>query len=186
MNLLKKNTLTLFVLFFTVVLSGCNKDDDMLTVVASFEQTVDENTGVVTFENTSQNATSYLWDFGDGGTTSTEENPVRSFGAGSYTVSLTATGADGDTDVFETTLDLTGIKQLAANGNFEAGDGTEGWIFFNNGGTAAVDNTLSNGGGMNSAKIATNGPSNPGIKQHLTKLSLILVRQKQLGRRQIY
>jgi hypothetical protein len=53
---------------------------------------------------------------------------------------------------------------LASNGDFESGDGTEGWLFFENGGTAEVDNTLSNGGNA-SAKIATNGASNPGIKQ---------------------
>ncbi len=50
---------------------------------------------VVTFTNTSLNATSYLWDFG-GGVTSTETNPVRTaVGVGSLTVTLTATGPGG-------------------------------------------------------------------------------------------
>lgn len=52
---------------------------------------------------------------------------------------------------------------LAANGNFESG--TDGWLFFPNGATAELDNTLSNGEDANSAKIVTNGASNPGIKQ---------------------
>ncbi|MFH2142570.1 MAG: C25 family cysteine peptidase [Bacteroidota bacterium] len=44
----------------------------------------------VTFTNTSTNATSYLWDFGDG-TTSTDENPVHTYTVlGNYTVTLTA------------------------------------------------------------------------------------------------
>lgn len=45
----------------------------------------------VTFTNTSVNASSYLWDFGDGNT-STDVNPLHSYtAAGTYTVSLTAT-----------------------------------------------------------------------------------------------
>lgn len=52
---------------------------------------------------------------------------------------------------------------LAVNGNFESG--VDGWIFFSNGGTAEVDDMLSNGEDTNSARIVTNGPSNPGIKQ---------------------
>ncbi|MFH2096358.1 MAG: C25 family cysteine peptidase [Bacteroidota bacterium] len=44
----------------------------------------------VTFTNNSTNATSYLWDFGDGNT-STDENPVHTYTAnGTYTVTLTA------------------------------------------------------------------------------------------------
>ncbi len=46
---------------------------------------------IVTFTNTSQNASTYLWDFGDG-TTSTSQNPAKTYSAtGSYTVKLTAT-----------------------------------------------------------------------------------------------
>jgi PKD repeat protein len=46
---------------------------------------------VITFTNTSQNADSYLWDFGDG-TTSTQANPKKTYNQhGTYTVTLTAT-----------------------------------------------------------------------------------------------
>lgn len=51
---------------------------------------------------------------------------------------------------------------LAVNGNFESG--TDGWLFFPNGGTAELDTDLSNGEDPNSAKIFTGGPSNPGVK----------------------
>lgn len=45
----------------------------------------------ITFTNTSQNADSYLWNFGDG-TTSTQANPSKTYNQhGSYTVTLTAT-----------------------------------------------------------------------------------------------
>jgi PKD repeat protein len=49
----------------------------------------------VIFTNTSQDATSYAWDFGDGGS-STDANPEHTYAAsGIYVVSLTATNANG-------------------------------------------------------------------------------------------
>ena len=53
------------------------------------------NFNVVTFTNTSTNATNYIWDFGDGNT-STETNPVHSYqNGGEYMVTLTATNECG-------------------------------------------------------------------------------------------
>jgi PKD repeat protein len=68
--------------------------------VAAF--TADRTSGeaplTVTFTNLSTDATSYVWAFGDGGT-STEEDPIHTFESpGTYTVQLTATG-EGGTDV---------------------------------------------------------------------------------------
>lgn len=65
--------------------------------VANF--TVSEDTGcspmVVTFTNTSTNATSYSWTFGDG-TNSPQVTPSKTYTSpGSYTVTLTATNATG-------------------------------------------------------------------------------------------
>jgi PKD repeat protein len=63
------------------------------TPVSGFTFTMDDLTA--TFTNTSTNATSYLWDFGDGGT-STEDNPVYTYiEAGFYVVKLTATNDCG-------------------------------------------------------------------------------------------
>ena len=165
MKLFKRKALGLVFLILTVSLLSCDEETATVNAIASFEQEINENTGVVTFTNTSQNAVSYLWNFGDGSGTSTETNPAKTYAAGIYTVSLIATGANGVADLFEATLDLSNVNELVTNGDFETGDGTEGWIFFANGGNSAVDNTLSNNGGSNSAKIATNGPTNPGIKQ---------------------
>ena len=52
---------------------------------------------------------------------------------------------------------------LAANGDFETGDDT-GWLLFQNGGTATLDDTVNNGGSW-SGKLATGGASNPAFKQ---------------------
>jgi hypothetical protein len=52
---------------------------------------------VVSFTNTSMNATNYLWDFGDGDT-STMENPLHTYDYGDYTARLIAASAcDADT-----------------------------------------------------------------------------------------
>jgi hypothetical protein len=48
------------------------------------------NQGTITFNNLSMNATSFMWNFGDGNTSS-ETNPVHTYTAnGTYTVELTA------------------------------------------------------------------------------------------------
>jgi PKD repeat protein len=67
--------------------------DDYITVyptpVAGFEFV--QNSFVVTFTNTSENAVSYLWDFGDGNN-STDENPIHVYEQdGTYAVNLTST-----------------------------------------------------------------------------------------------
>ncbi|MDD4489480.1 MAG: PKD domain-containing protein [Paludibacter sp.] len=66
---------------------------------ASFTYEAEDLT--VTFTNTSKDATSYVWDFGDE-TTSTEANPVHTYAeAGDYTVTLTAKNGDESKTVTE-------------------------------------------------------------------------------------
>lgn len=79
---------------------------DYITVypipIAGF--TFGQNSFVVDFTNTSSNAVSYLWDFGDG-ETGTEENPTHVYGQdGTYEVSLTATGELCGDDVHTETI----------------------------------------------------------------------------------
>jgi PKD repeat protein len=65
------------------------------TPTTSFSSSV--NGVTVSFTNTSQNATSYLWDFGDG-STSSEANPTHTYlDGGTYTVTLSATNICGTT-----------------------------------------------------------------------------------------
>src|SRR5690606_28546686 len=50
--------------------------------------------------------TSYLWDFGDGGT-STDKNPTHSYAAtGSYIVSLIVSGPGGTSEAAQTTINV--------------------------------------------------------------------------------
>ena len=71
------------------------------TIAASF--TVAPAGGTTyTFTNTSTDPASYLWDFGDGNT-STEQNPTHTYAtSGSFMVTLTATNACGEDTATET------------------------------------------------------------------------------------
>gem|GEM_PF-3618602 len=76
-------------------------------VIASFtadERFFCEETFTVNFANSSTNAVSYVWDFGDGNA-STDENPSHTFTTnGVYQIALTATSATGCTDTFVDTV----------------------------------------------------------------------------------
>ncbi|MEM6964665.1 MAG: PKD domain-containing protein, partial [Bacteroidota bacterium] len=67
------------------------------------------------FSNTSTNALSYFWDFGDGNT-SVEENPMHEYAAnGTYTVTLTAANACGSVTTTEMiTVQYSGSAPSAA------------------------------------------------------------------------
>jgi len=93
-------------------LSSCSKDEEK-EVLAGFTYQVDQvNFLKVTFTNTSQNYTTVNWNFGDG-QTSTEVNPVHTYSAeGEYTVTLTATDAKGNSDVYTEKITLSDPNKL--------------------------------------------------------------------------
>ena len=100
----------------------------------------------VEFTNTSQNAISYLWDFGDG-TTSTEQNPIHEFDAlGVYDITLTASaGVCGNDISFQEGYVVVGatpplIHDTSSCGESSflltaTGDGTIYWYDVASGGT---------------------------------------------------
>jgi len=97
-----KKKLSLLVLAL-IMLIGCSKDDPKPKPDASFtyEKVIaaakDYNEMKTYFTNTSEDAVSYSWDFGDG-TTSTDINPEHIFPAnGNYNVTLSATNSGGTT-----------------------------------------------------------------------------------------
>ncbi|MGK7390082.1 MAG: PKD domain-containing protein [Candidatus Cyclobacteriaceae bacterium M2_1C_046] len=89
-----KNLIGAMALVALFTLASCGGEDEPAPAPdASFTYVADARE--VTFTNTSTDATSYSWDFGDGNT-STEENPVHVYDSyGTYTVVLTATGPGG-------------------------------------------------------------------------------------------
>jgi len=86
--------LALFLLFSL----SCNKSDSPAVVTdANFSISGYEipAPSTISFINTSQNATSYLWDFGDG-STSTQAAPIHTYALdGTYPLRLKATGPTG-------------------------------------------------------------------------------------------
>ncbi len=79
------------------------------------------NFNVVSFTNTSTNATSYVWNFGDGTATSTEANPTHTYATGGqYQVTLTATNACGSQMVtIEVTVQANGTEDIPGISRFE-------------------------------------------------------------------
>lgn len=91
----------------SIFLVGCAKP------ITSFTPTTNKTTVVkpISFTNETQKATTYLWDFGDGNT-STEVSPSHSFySSGTYTVSLTATDEAGKSATKDTKITIAPPKR---------------------------------------------------------------------------
>ncbi len=104
----KISGLIMVILALAFFFTNCEEEEEEDTPVLPtagfiFSPTTIEVGDTVVFTNTSQNGSTYLWDFGDDAT-STEENTSHIYTtAGTYVVKLTATNADGD-DSTEKTL----------------------------------------------------------------------------------
>jgi PKD repeat protein len=100
MKKLRLFQLPLALLFGLIWIAACKKDP-IPEVISGFSFTIDAaDFRKVTFVSAAQNATAIAWDFGDGSAVSTENNPVHAYAsAGTYVVTLTATGSDGTKDV---------------------------------------------------------------------------------------
>ncbi|KPL16083.1 MAG: hypothetical protein AMS23_03820 [Bacteroides sp. SM1_62] len=94
---MKKSVRLVFTaLLFAAFLAGC---ENLPTTGFTFEPTDITAYDTVFFTNTSTDADSYTWDFGDN-TTSTEENPTHIYTAsGTYNVKLIASNEDGNTEM---------------------------------------------------------------------------------------
>jgi PKD repeat protein len=95
--------------------------------LASFTNDPDvSNYRMIHFDNLSENATTYAWDFGDG-ETSDDENPVHTYAAnGTYNVSLTASSAGGSHTVSSQIV----IGNLVRGGGMNAADASK-WTVLN-------------------------------------------------------
>lgn len=98
--------------------------------VANFTFSVDAYTGTVTFKNTSTDASSYSWDFGDHIGTSTEENPVYTYNAsGKYPVTLSAMNGNLTSESTQE-IEVT-VKEPVADFSYEFDQNTGKVIFTN-------------------------------------------------------
>ena len=125
MKLLKRSLLLVLLIVFSLIQTSCDDNEsgvDFVDFEARF--VTDINNRTVTFSNLSNEATSYVWDFGDE-TSSTLVNPVKTYNEnGTFTVTLTATNANGETDTFQDDVEVELV--LIVNGDFE--NGSQGWI----------------------------------------------------------
>ncbi len=89
-----------------------------VAVVPTAEFSYSGNEYTIDFTNNSTNATSYLWDFGDG-STGTENNPSYTFSsAGTYAVTLTAYYMNcSDIITQDVSVPIVGVNYQLANGD---------------------------------------------------------------------
>lgn len=138
---LHKRNLYALIGILSIALFGCDDIPDYVFVdnnlpSSSFTSNVD---GLqASFTNNAAHATTYLWDFGDG-ETSSDVAPVHTYSKkGEYTVSLTATDNNGETDTFSDVVPVglpyasftwTALKTKATFTNTSANSSTYLWDF---------------------------------------------------------
>lgn len=154
---------------FTFFLISCEDNEsgiDFVDFEARFISDIDNRT--VTFTNLSNQASSYLWEFGDD-TESTLVNPVKTYEQdGTYSVTLTATDANGNTATFQDDIEVELI--LVVNGDFE--NGSEGWIQgVNDNAPAPV--VTENGNSFYEVNITNPNPNQPFSVNLSQKLSIV-------------
>ena len=74
------------------------------------------NGGALTLINTSQNASSFSWNFGDGGTANQAQPSYTYTVPGAYTITLIATNACGDSDTTTQQIQVLGLHDLGNAG----------------------------------------------------------------------
>ncbi|HCQ12795.1 carbohydrate binding domain-containing protein [Flavobacterium sp.] len=121
---------SLLVVFLSFL--SCDSDDDSVqnnTLSSGYTYVREASPGVITFINTSENADTYIWEFGDG-TTSIIKDPVKTYTqTGEYVVNLTAkNNKTGEVKSYSSTISIFVFQGgLVSNGNFESG--TSPWKF---------------------------------------------------------
>jgi PKD repeat protein len=98
---------------------GVEQEVEVITdiIVSADFEIIDDNTGWIQFENSSSNATSYLWDFGNG-QTSTEANPTIELEENDYIITLIASN-DCTADTISQSISVTSDKLILKDLFFE-------------------------------------------------------------------
>ena len=139
-----KISLLSLMLLSLITFNSCEDNESGVTLIGLEAGYITEiSAATITFINTSNKATSYWWDFGNN-TTSIEANPVVTFNNGTYTVKLTVTDADGNTDSFQRDFTI----DCETSENLDPANGDLNWTFINSNGDAAFDAFGNIGGGI--------------------------------------
>jgi PKD repeat protein len=104
-----RNAFLFLGIFSLLTFVSCKEEEAPIPdPIASFQYEINnENYLMVKFNNFSQNATSFSWNFGDG-ETSTDENPTHTYAkAGNYTVVLVASNSDNTTHNYTQSIEIT-------------------------------------------------------------------------------
>jgi PKD repeat protein len=122
---MKKSIKFISILLLIISFTSCDSSSDDALVdnlVAQYTYVKELSPGKITLINTSENADSYEWDFGDG-TKSSVENPVKVFSqTGNYLVKLTAKNNMGVSKTFSSSISVEIFNGgLVINGDFTVG-----------------------------------------------------------------
>ncbi len=136
-------------------MNSCKKEDPPIKPTAAF--TASKTTALVDeeiqFTNNSDNATAFVWSFGDG-TTSTEVSPKKTYTTSAvYTVTLSSTGAGG---VTLSTAQITVLPACSFTVENEAALATTAPVKFINGSRGATSYLWSFGDAANSTSTDAN------------------------------
>lgn len=117
-----------------LLIVSCNNDDEVLNVptpTASYSyEFVTNSPQLVSFTNTTENAESYEWDFGDGSEVSYEKHPSHAYASGgTYTVLLKAFNQDKESQL---TQEITVFGTPNADFSYQADSATAFKINFHN------------------------------------------------------
>ena len=154
---MKQIILTLFAVFGLLTFNSCKKDESTPKPTAEFTFTGGGCTApcAVLFDNTSKDATSYSWNFGDG-TNSSDKSPTKTYNTGgTYTVQLTATGSGGASTTSKQILIQQSVQAQLPVANFTfSGNGTApSTVSFSNTSTNATGYNWDFGDGSSSTSL---------------------------------
>ncbi len=177
-----RNAFKLIAAILLIAFFGCSSDDTPPVIpTVSFERDRDivEPGDEVTFTSTNTDADSFLWEFGDGNT-STDENPVHTYSeTGSFTITLTVTSTTGDTANSTATIVvgkrfvraflITSINHTDASGKPWDDDGSGPELFFGFKPTAITNLTVyDRGTDVTANDLPTGGTLPPEAQVELT------------------
>jgi len=89
---------SILILLSVLTIISCKKESKTPLPIADFKVASIGENYEVTFENLSEYGETYIWDFGDG-TTSTDESPVHSFKRGESNITLNVKNSTGETKI---------------------------------------------------------------------------------------